>query len=326
MRREKYVPRGGPDGGDGGDGGNIVIQADQNLHTLMDQRYRRSYRAENGRGGSGKRMTGRSGRDLVIHVPCGTLIRDAESGRILADLLRHGDSTMIAKGGRGGRGNAHFVSSVRRTPRFAQPGEPGETRNLILELKLLADVGIVGLPNAGKSTLLSRISQATPKIADYPFTTLTPHLGVVRMDDAPSFVVADIPGLIEGAHQGSGLGDLFLRHVDRCSVLLQMVDVSGGGPEDPLRAFQIVEEELRQYNPDLLGKKRVVAASKIDSLGQGSRLHDLEELCRKRGLKLFEISSVTGAGIAMLLHHLAGMVHQADQEIPPDPACGGGDG
>ncbi len=305
YRREKYVPRGGADGGDGGTGGNVRIDADRNLHTLIDQRYQKRYRAENGRPGGGKQMTGASGRDLVIPVPCGTLIRDAVTGDILGDLVAHGDSVRLAQGGRGGKGNAHFVSSTHQTPRFAQPGESGEVRDIILELKLLADVGIVGLPNAGKSTFLSRISAARPKIADYPFTTLTPHLGVVAGDDFTSFVAADIPGLIVGAHEGAGLGDLFLRHIERCCVLLHLVDVSEAASEDPVTAIVTIEKELGRYHPALLKKRRVIGASKIDAMDDDARLKELKRYCEQEKLPLFAISSVTGTGVTVLLRKLS---------------------
>ncbi len=305
YRREKYVPKGGADGGNGGAGGSVVIQAERNLHTLIDQRYQKHYRAANGRAGGGNQMTGACGPDLVIPVPCGTLIRDAATGEIVADLIEHGDSVRVAQGGRGGKGNAHFVSATHQTPRFAQPGEPSETRDIILELKLLADVGIVGLPNAGKSTFLSRISAARPKIADYPFTTLTPHLGVVQGDDFTSFVAADIPGLMEGAHEGAGLGDLFLRHIERCRVLLHLVDVSDAASEDPLKAIVTVEKELGRYHPDLLRKRRVIGASKIDAMADDARLVKLTAYCQQESLPLFAFSSVTGTGVAVLLRRLS---------------------
>ncbi len=308
FRREKFIPRGGPDGGDGGAGSDVIIQADRNLHTLIDQRYRKLYRAENGRGGKGKQMTGRSGKDLIIRVPCGTIVRDEESGEILSDLVHDRETIVVAKKGRGGMGNTHFATSTRQTPRFAQPGEPGETRTVILELKLLADAGIVGLPNAGKSTLLSRLSAARPKIADYPFTTLSPHLGVVKVGEESSFVLADIPGLIQGAHSGVGLGDLFLRHIERCSVLLHLVDVSDTGPEDPVEALQTIIEELKQYNEDLLKKKQITAASKIDSKQEVEKLERLKSYCTEEGTELFLISSVTGEGLQPLCNRLFELV------------------
>jgi GTP-binding protein len=284
-----------------------VIQADENIQTLVDQRYRKTYQAENGRNGSGKEMTGRSGKDLVIPVPCGTLVREEESGEMIADLVHHGETVVVVAGGRGGKGNAHFATATHQTPRFAQPGEAGEVRRVILELKVLADVGVVGLPNAGKSTFLSRVSAARPKIADYPFTTVTPHLGVVQLEEA-SFVVADIPGLIRGAHKGAGLGDIFLRHVERCGVLVHLVDVSTFGPTDPVAALLTVEEELRQHDPILLKKTMIVVASKIDALQEKERLEVLQSFCAKRGEAFFAISSVSGEGISQLLHELSGRV------------------
>ncbi len=316
FRREKYVPRGGPDGGDGGWGGNVVVRADRNVHTLIDQRYRKNYPAESGRPGSGKRRTGRNGKDRVIPVPCGTLVRDEETGKVLADLTEDGASVVVARGGRGGKGNAHFASSTHQTPRFSQPGEMGETRRIVLELKLLADVGLVGLPNAGKSTFLSRVSSARPKIADYPFTTLTPHLGTVEVDSAVVFVVADIPGLIRGAHSGSGLGDIFLRHVERCRVLLYLVDVSAAGPSDPVAAVLTLREELRQYNPSLLQKATILAATKIDALQEEERLAPLKSFCAGEGFPFLAISSVTGEGIETLLRKLSSMVIRLRREEP----------
>ncbi len=308
FRREKYVPRGGPDGGDGGWGGDVVIRADRNIHTLIDQRYRKNYPAENGRPGSGKRRTGRNGKNRIIAVPCGTLIRDEGTGEVLADLTQDGASVVVARGGRGGKGNAHFASSTHQTPRLSQPGEEGESRQIILELKLLADAGLVGLPNAGKSTLLSRISSARPDIADYPFTTLTPHLGTVEIDASDVFVVADIPGLIRGAHSGSGLGDIFLRHVERCRVLLYLVDVSPVGPPDPVAAVLTLQEELRQYNPAMLEKESLVVATKIDALQEADRLVPLESFCKERGFPFGSISSVTGEGVEALLRELSSRV------------------
>lgn len=308
FRREKYVPRGGADGGDGGRGGNVVVRANRNIHTLIDQRYRKNYPAENGRPGSGKRMTGRQGQDRIIPVPCGTLIRDEETGEVLADLTSDGALVIVAQGGRGGKGNAHFTSSTHQTPRFSQPGGMGESRRIILELKLLADIGLVGLPNAGKSTFLSRVSSARPKIGDYPFTTLTPHLGTVEVDSATVFVVADIPGLIRGAHSGSGLGDIFLRHVERCRVLLYLVDVSPVGPPDPVAAVLTLQEELRQYNPSLLQKTAIIAATKIDALQEKERPASLKSFCADEGFPFLSISSVTGEGMETLLRKLSSMV------------------
>jgi GTP-binding protein len=308
FRREKFVPKGGPDGGDGGKGGDVILRADRNLHTLIDYRYRKHYSAENGRNGKGNQMTGRSGKNLIIRVPCGTLVRDNESGEVLADLIEDKASLVAMEGGRGGQGNVHFATSTRQTPRFAQPGESGETRTIILELKLLADVGIVGLPNAGKSTFLSRVSAAKPKIADYPFTTLTPHLGVAKVGETASFILADIPGLIEGAHTGTGLGDLFLRHIERCTLLLHLVDISSTGPENPVEALRTLNQELEQYNASLLSKRQIIAASKIDSGQDKKKLDGLKSYCATEGLELFLISSITGEGVAPLCIRLSNLV------------------
>ncbi|MBI4849302.1 MAG: GTPase ObgE [Nitrospirae bacterium] len=254
FRREKYVPKGGPNGGDGGRGGHIIFKAVSNLNTLLDLKYQQQYRAERGEHGMGKDMHGKNGKDLTIPVPPGTLIKDADTGEILSDLTIEGQEFFAAKAGRGGLGNAHFKTATRQAPMFAQPGEPGEEKNLVLELKLLADVGLIGLPNAGKSTLISALSAARPKVADYPFTTLIPVLGVVKHEDFRSFVIADIPGLIEGAHKGAGLGFQFLRHVERTSILLHLVDISEMAEGDPVENFEKINKELELYSPELMKK------------------------------------------------------------------------
>lgn len=305
FRREKYVPRGGPNGGDGGKGGDILFQATSQLHTLLDLRYHQEYRAPRGSHGKGKNQHGRDGISIVIRVPMGTVVKDPEIGTLLTDLDAEGKTYLAAQGGRGGKGNAHFATATHRTPRFAQPGEPGEERWLRLELKLLADVGLVGLPNAGKSTLLSRISAARPKIADYPFTTLTPHLGVVRAGEERSFVAADIPGLIEGAHAGAGLGHQFLRHVERTKLLLHLVDVSEGAAEDPVIQFQLITRELALHNPELGAKPQWVVATKIDAEGDGRRRKALAAYCRRKGIPFHAISAVTGKGVRTLLRAVA---------------------
>ena len=248
FRREKYIPAGGPDGGDGGDGGNVIFTADEHLRTLYDFRYRKHYKADRGNDGGTRKCTGKNGTDLVIKVPCGTLIKDKETGLIIADLTRDGQSVIIAKGGKGGKGNVHFATSTRQTPNFARNGTFGEERWVILELKVLADVGLIGFPNVGKSTLLSMVSAARPKIANYHFTTLTPNIGVVSMGLNESFAMADIPGLIEGAHEGVGLGHDFLKHVERTRMLIHVVDVSGLEGRDPMEDFHIINEELKKYN------------------------------------------------------------------------------
>jgi GTP-binding protein len=305
FRREKYVPRGGPDGGDGGRGGHVVLRADGGLNTLLDLRYHRSYRAEKGRNGMGKKMSGRDGEDLFIAVPVGTVIRDADTGEALGDLDSEGKEVVAVQGGKGGLGNAHFATAVRQAPRFAQPGLPGQERTLVAELKLLADVGLIGLPNAGKSTLISVISKARPKIADYPFTTLVPVLGVVKLADLRSFVVADIPGLIEGAHRGAGLGFQFLRHVERTRILLHLVDVSEAAPGDPVDNLLKVNRELGLHSEGLARKPQAVAGTKIDMKGDGGRLDRLGEYCKTKGIDFFPISAAARTGIGELIAYLA---------------------
>ncbi len=313
FRREKYVPRGGPDGGDGGRGGHVIFRATKELNTLLDFRYRKEYFAERGQHGMGKKMHGRDGRDLIIKVPIGTVIKDAETGQVLADLDAEEMETVIARGGRGGQGNSHFATATRQVPRFAQPGEEGAERSLVLELKLLADVGLIGLPNAGKSTLISVISSARPKIADYPFTTLVPNLGVVKHEKYRSFVVADIPGIIEGAHRGVGLGFQFLRHVERTTVLLHLVDISEHGGE-PVENFVAINNELALYSPDLAEKPQIVVGTKLDVAGNRKRLNELAGYCRDNGLDFFPVSAATGRGIKKLLSYLAVTVEEKSRE------------
>jgi GTP-binding protein len=314
FRREKHVPRGGPDGGDGGDGGSVILIADTHLNTLLDFHYKRRYKAGSGGHGSGSNRKGRNGNSITLRVPVGTLVYDADTGDLLADLSRPGMRFVAARGGKGGRGNAHFATPTRQTPRFAEKGLPGERRTLRLELKLLADVGIVGMPNAGKSTLISRISAAKPKIADYPFTTLVPNLGVVRYQDQ-SFVVADIPGLIEGAHAGVGLGHQFLRHVERARLLLYLLDVSPFATVPPLEAFETLRRELELYNPDLARKPALVALNKIDTLAPDERaaLDAVRCAIEAHGYEVFPISAYTGEGLEALLARLA----QRVAELPP---------
>ncbi|MBI5197302.1 MAG: GTPase ObgE [Nitrospirae bacterium] len=317
FRREKYVPRGGPDGGDGGDGGNILVQASTDLHTLLDQKYLQRYAAGRGEHGLGKKMYGRGGADCIIRVPVGTMVYQEEPRTLLGDLTQDGQTLRVASGGRGGRGNAHFATPVKQVPRFAEEGRPGEERTLVLELKLMADVGIIGLPNAGKSTLLSRISSARPKIADYPFTTLVPQLGVVRWGREKSFVIADIPGLIEGAHEGRGLGLQFLRHIERTSLLVHLVDVSDTAMGDPVKDFEIVNRELARYRPgmaglaDLAAKPQVVVPTKTDAAtGKGEAGRALARYCRKKGYPVFPISAVTGKGVSSLIRFLGKNVEE----------------
>jgi GTPase len=311
FRREKYVPRGGPNGGDGGDGGSILIEASRSYQTLIDQKYQPLYRARRGEHGRGKDQHGASGPDRTIKVPLGTVIRDAETGEILADLVTEGQRALVVRGGQGGRGNARFATSTRQAPRFAQPGTPGEVRTLLLELKLIADVGLVGLPNAGKSSLLAAFSAARPKIAPYPFTTLTPNLGVVDVPPYGGFVVADIPGLIEGAATGAGLGIRFLRHIERTRLLVQVVDVSDDA-EDPAAAFATVERELAAYDPRLLPLPRLAAANKID-LPHQRGLRDLEALCAEKQIRLLRISALSLEGIPVLVESIAAALRAAEQ-------------
>jgi GTP-binding protein len=296
FRREKFVPKGGPDGGDGGNGGDVIFVADSQISTLMDFRYQREYAAEDGHRGSGAKKTGRQGISITVKVPVGTLILDAQTHEPIADLTTNGQQFVVAKRGIGGRGNCQFTTSTVQAPRHAEKGRPGERRTIVLELKLLADVGLVGFPNAGKSTLISRISAARPKIADYPFTTLIPNLGIVRVDDGDSFVVADIPGLIEGASRGKGLGDQFLRHVERSGVLCFLIDGLG---EDPLKEFEVLIGELRSYNPEMLEKRRIIALTKADAMTEEERARAAELLLEGNHPKL--ISSVSGEGIPELV-------------------------
>jgi GTP-binding protein len=308
FRREKFVPRGGPDGGDGGDGGSVILKVDPSLSTLNPFRFRQHLRAERGQHGRGKDQHGRAGKDLVVMVPPGTEIFD-EKGDRLVDLVDPGATWTAAKGGRGGRGNARFATSTNQAPRRRERGQAGEERTLTLELRLLADVGLVGEPNAGKSTLISRISSARPKIADYPFTTLTPHLGVVDAGGFESFVLADIPGLIEGAHHGAGLGTRFLRHVERTSLLIHLVDISRAEGEDPLESLRIIEGELEAVEADLMSRPRIVVATKIDLVpgieGAEAALKRLRAECRKAGTPFLAISAVSGEGVTALVTEIA---------------------
>ncbi|MBM4146732.1 MAG: GTPase ObgE [Nitrospira sp.] len=304
FRREKYVPRGGPDGGDGGRGGHIIFRATDELNTLLDQRYHSEYRAKKGQHGMGKKMHGKDSEDLIVRVPVGTIIKDAYTNDMI-DLDKNGMEAVIAKGGRGGLGNSHFATPVRQAPRYAQPGEEGEEKWLILELKLLADIGLIGLPNAGKSTFLSVISSAKPKIADYPFTTLRPILGVVKPEEYKSFVVADMPGLIEGAHKGVGLGFQFLRHVERTSLLLHLIDISETGGGDPVDSFEKINKELGLHSSELLKKTQAVVGTKLDIAGNREKLDRLENYCRMEKIDFFPVSAVTNNGIEKLLSYLS---------------------
>jgi GTP-binding protein len=300
FRREKYVPRGGPDGGNGGLGGTVILEASDSLSTLNAFRFKHHFKAERGRHGQGKQKDGKSGKDLIVKVPCGTQIYDEDKISLLADLKESGERFAAARGGGGGRGNTSFTTSTRQAPRLSEPGKEGEEFFLILELKLIADVGLIGYPNSGKSTLISKISSARPKIADYPFTTLTPHLGVVSIGDYDSFTIADIPGLIEGAHQGHGLGLQFLRHVERTRLLLHLVEISESSGRDPLKDIKVINSELRKYSPALSRKPQIIVASKIDILQQAKRLALIKKHCKKKKLDLVPISSITGKGLKTL--------------------------
>jgi GTP-binding protein len=322
FRREKFVPRGGPDGGDGGHGGSVFIVASPAKNTLIDFRFHPEFEARGGQHGQGSNRTGSTAGDLDTEVPVGTLVfeRNPETheSTLLADLTEIGQRVLVAKGGRGGRGNACFVSSTNRAPRRTEPGLPGEERSLRLELKLIADVGLVGFPNAGKSTLISRISAARPKIAEYPFTTLTPNLGVVGLSGDRSFVVADVPGLIAGAHEGHGLGHRFLRHIERTKVIVHLVDVSSFSGRDPVEDFDIIQRELRLHSPELAAKPTVVAANKIDALDEPDRLARLEAHVRELGLPLFRISGVTGEGVPELVEEMWRQIAAA-RDVPAPP-------
>ena len=301
FRREKFVPKGGPDGGDGGKGGDVIFRAAETHHTLLDLKYRQHQIAKNGGHGSGNNRTGRSAENLEVVVPPGTLVKDFETGEVLADLAAAGQTFVVARGGIGGKGNAHFKTSTHQTPRFAQEGMEGEERTLLLELKLLADVGLVGFPNAGKSTFISRVSAARPKIADYPFTTLTPHLGVVKYKDSPAFVVADIPGLIAGASEGLGMGIQFLRHVERTRVLVHLIDISEETHASAWKNFTTINRELGKYNPQLLDKEQLVCLNKIDLPAVREKVKKTIAQFLKKGIMLHPFSAATGEGLQDIL-------------------------
>jgi GTP-binding protein len=302
FRREKFVPRGGPSGGDGGRGGDVWIEADESLNTLLHLRYNPEHIADRGRHGEGSNCSGREGEDHVVRVPVGTQVYDAESGELLKDFTENGERWLAARGGRGGFGNTHFKSSTNRAPRYHQEGSAGEEHELQLELKLLADVGLVGFPNAGKSTLISTISAARPKIADYPFTTLEPHLGVVDLGEFRTFVVADIPGLIEGAHKGAGLGDRFLRHVERTKLLLHLVDVSSLSGRDAVSDYETINRELLAYDARLASRPQIVVATKIDALDEPERLESLKRRAAADHIPFYAISSATKQGVRELVN------------------------
>ena len=314
FRREKYVAAGGPDGGDGGKGGDVYFTVDPDANTLIDFRYMKKFKAENGKNGEGAHKYGKSGEDLYINVPLGTIVKDAETGEVLADLCKKGQVEKVFPGGRGGKGNSHFATSTRQAPRFSQSGEKGIEKEIILELKLLADVGLIGFPNVGKSTFLSTVTSATPKIADYHFTTLEPNLGVVKSEYGDSFVIADIPGIIEGASQGTGLGLKFLRHIERTRLLLHVIDVSGIEGRNPVEDFKTINKELKEYSEKLSTRTQIIVASKADLIQDENLYNDLEKLANEKKMKIFKISSVTGQGVKELLDYVSKLLKTLPKE------------
>ncbi len=314
FRREKYVAAGGPDGGDGGKGGDVYFEVDPNSNTLIDFRFKKKFKAQSGNNGEGANKYGRSGEDLTIKVPIGTIIKDANTNRVLADLSHEGQRELVLKGGRGGKGNTHFATSTRQAPRFSQDGENGEEKELILELKLLADVGLIGFPNVGKSTFLGRTTSATPKIADYHFTTLEPNLGVVKTPYGESFVIADIPGIIEGASEGVGLGLQFLRHIERTRLLLHVIDVSGSEGREPVDDFNKINAELQKYSEKLSQRTQIIVANKIDSMQDEKLYQELEKLAKEKNLEIFKISAVTGEGVDTLIKHVSELLKTLPKE------------
>lgn len=318
FRREKYVPDGGPDGGDGGKGGDLIIQVDPGTNTLYDYRHKRKWCAGNGQEGSKRRSTGPSGADLVLKVPAGTIIKDAETGKVILDMGNRKDPVVLLKGGRGGKGNMHYATSTMQAPKYAQPGQPAKELTVDLELKSIADVGLVGFPNVGKSTLLSRVTNANPKIANYHFTTLKPNLGVVDLADGRGFVIADIPGIIEGAHEGAGLGYEFLRHIERTKVMIHLVDAASVEGRDPVEDIKQINHELSSYNPELAKRPQVIAANKMDALPPEDReevIHRIEEAFADQEIKVFPISAVSGEGLNDLLWYIYDIL----QKLPPEP-------
>jgi GTP-binding protein len=320
--REKYKPKGGPAGGDGGDGGDVIFLVDAGLSTLLDFKHQPLLRAGRGEPGRGKQQYGKRGKDLEIRVPAGTLVFDADTGEEVADLREAGKRFIAAQGGRGGKGNMHFATSTNQSPRYAHPGTPGEERRLRLELRLLADVGLVGFPSVGKSSLIRRVSAAQPRVADYPFTTLVPHLGVVRIDEERTFVLADIPGLIEGAHAGAGLGDRFLRHVSRTAVLIHLLDISGLTGRDPLEDFETINRELRAFDEALASKPQIVAANKIDLAEAREHFPAIRDELARRGITLWPVSAATGEGVADLMREAAATWSRQRDEAVSEPGSG----
>ncbi|RKM62506.1 GTPase ObgE [Butyrivibrio sp. CB08] len=317
FRREKYVPNGGPDGGDGGKGGDIIFEVDKGINTLADFHYGGKYKAENGENGNKRRMHGKNGSDLIINVPEGTVIKDAESGKVIADMSGENSRMVVLKGGRGGNGNMHYATSTMQAPKYAQPGQPAMELEVLLELKVIADVGLVGFPNVGKSTFLSKVSNAKPKIANYHFTTLSPMLGVVDLDDAKGFVVADIPGLIEGASEGAGLGHEFLRHIERTRMMIHVVDAASTEGRDPMEDLEAINSELERYNADITKKKQVIAANKIDMLPEGEDSEIIKKIREKYeplGVKVFATSTLTGKGIKDLLYYVSRTLSEINEE------------
>ena len=314
FRREKYVAAGGPDGGDGGKGGDIYFEVDPDSNTLIDFRYNKKFKAENGENGSGAHKYGKSGEDLIIKVPKGTVVKDSETGKVIADLSEDEQKELILPGGRGGKGNSHFATATRQVPRFAQDGEKGIEKEVILELKLLADVGLIGFPNVGKSTLLSRVTAATPKIANYHFTTLFPNLGVVKTEYGDSFVIADIPGVIEGASEGVGLGLQFLRHIERTRLLLHIIDCSGSEGRNPVNDFNVINEELKKYSEKLSTRKQIIVANKSDIMQDESGFKELEKMAKEKEIEIFKISAVTGEGLKELFNHVSNVLKTLPKE------------
>ncbi|WP_456400950.1 GTPase ObgE [Persephonella sp.] len=312
FRREKFVRLGGPSGGNGGKGGDVVIRADKSLKTLMDFRYKRHFKAERGQHGSGSNKHGKSGKDLILKVPVGTVVKDAETGNIIADLIKDGQEVIVAKGGKGGKGNAAFKTATNQSPDYAEEGEKGEERWIELELKLLADIGIIGFPNAGKSTLISVLSKAKPKIADYPFTTTIPVLGVMNIDHSKSIVIADIPGLIEGAHKGLGLGHEFLRHIERTKGLIHLIDISDFRDRDPIEAFETINNELKNYSEELAKKPQIVVGNKIDLLTDKTLIEKLSYYFQKKGYRFIPVSLLKREGIDKLIEAISELYDRLD--------------
>lgn len=314
FRREKYVAAGGPDGGDGGKGGDIYFEVDPDTNTLIDFRYNKKFKAEDGKNGSGGNCYGKSGDDLCIGVPKGTVLKDALTGKVIVDLSQDGQKELVLKGGKGGKGNSHFATSTRQAPNFAQEGEKGQEKEIILELKLLADVGLLGYPNVGKSTILSMVTSAKPKIANYEFTTINPNLGVVKTEYGESFVIADIPGIIEGASEGVGLGLRFLRHIERTRILLHIIDVSGASGRNPVQDYYTINEELKKYSEKLSKKPQILVANKIDAMQDETEYNELEKLAEENNLELFKISAATGQGLKELLNRVAEKLKELPKE------------